>query len=463
MSRLCEWTSSAFLKVMARLMTMATVVMTLALTLTMTMTMMTGTAKAGIIRDTEIEDALLRIIRPMSESAGLNPDMMEVRVVINNQYNAFVMGDNMIYMHSGLITSADSMLEVAGVLAHEIGHIAAGHIPRRGEVIENANMASILSAVAAIALSASGAGDAAFGVLAGGVDRSQRIVLARSRQDEGVADEIAIELMEEHELSLKPMAEAMRKLGAQRVLPQSRQSDYYLTHPGAQERSAVFQDHINNHETEPRDEPQWMKALHQRITTKLLAWTNPPKTTLANNFGDYSPAATYQRAIALYRLSDVDSAENEMRILLDEVPNDPYYHEFLGDVLMAKGEAAAAVDAYKTAISLMETGLNKGQIFLSMGRALMIKGDDASLNEAIVILEQAVQDEPEWAFVKHQLGIAYGKVGRLADADLILAEEALLVGNTELATRLAKRVSTHDDASAIHKRLAADILLQSGS
>ena len=310
---------------------------------------------------------------------------------------------------------------------------------------------------------ASGAGDAAFGVLAGGVDRSQRIVMARSRQDEGVADEIAIELMEAQNLSVKPLADAMRKIGAQRTLPQSRQSDYYLTHPSAKDRSAVFQDHVNTNEPENLEEPQWMKDLHRRITVKLQAWTLPPKTTIANSFGDYSPEATYQRAIALYRLSDVDGAEAEMRILLDEVPNNPYYHEFLGDVLMAKGEAAAAVATYKTAINLMETDLNKGQIFLSMGRALMILGDDASLNEAIVILEKAVRDEPEWAFVKHQLGIAYGKIGRLADADLILAEEALMVGNTELATRLAKRVSTHEDANAIHKRLAADILLQSES
>lgn len=423
--------------------------------------MLSSVAQASIIRDTEIEDALLRIMRPMAEEAGLNPDQMQVRIVINSQYNAFVMADNMIYMHSGLITSAENMLEVTGVLAHEIGHIAAGHIPRRSEVINNAGMASLLSAVAAIALSASGAGDAAIGVLAGGVDRSNRIVMARSRQDEGVADEIAIDLMQHQNLSVKPMAEAMRKLGAQRVLPQSRQSDYYLTHPSAQERSAVFQDFVNTKEDPNLTEPSWMTALHGRIKTKLLGWTKPPKTIISNSIGDYSDAATYKRAIAYYRLSDIAAAEDEMRILLDSAPNDPYYHEFLGDVLMSKGDAEGAVLSYRLAISLMESDLNKGQIYLSIGRALMIIGDETSLAEAITILENAVQEEPAWAFVKHQLGIAYGKAGRLADADLILAEEALMVGNNELATRLAKRVSTHSDANAIHKRLASDILLQS--
>lgn len=93
-------------------------------------------AQASVIRDTEIEHGLLQIITPMAAEAGLNPDAMEIRVVINPAYNAFVAGDNMIYIHSGLIIDADNMLEVAGVLAHEIGHIASGHIPRRNEVVE---------------------------------------------------------------------------------------------------------------------------------------------------------------------------------------------------------------------------------------------------------------------------------------------------------------------------------------
>ncbi|MGU9961461.1 MAG: M48 family metalloprotease [Candidatus Puniceispirillales bacterium WSBS_2018_MAG_OTU23] len=426
------------------------------------LTMLIASASnAAIIRDTEIEDALLRVIRPMAANAGLNPDLMQIRVIINPQYNAFVAQDNMIYMNSGLITSSANMLEIAGVLAHEIGHISAGHIPRRGEVVQNASVASLLSAVAAIALSASGASGAAFGVLAGGLDRSKQILLARSRQDEGVADETAISLMSAQNFSLKPMAEAMRKIGAERILPETRQSDYYLTHPAAKDRSAVFQDFVNRFEDDTFIEPQWMTDLHRRINTKLLGWTTPPRTILSNTLGEDDQGAIYKRAIAFFRLSDVIAAEDELRLLLEKSPNDAYYHEFLGDVLMAKGDAAAAVLSYQTAIGLMDNDLNKGQIYLSIGRALMIIGDDASLARAITILKKAAADEPEWAFAKNQLGIAYGKAGHFADADLILAEEALLQGNSRLATRLAKRVTSHTNATAIHKRLAADILLQS--
>ena len=417
-------------------------------------------AHAGVIRDTEIEDTLLEIMRPMAAEAGLNPDKMKVRVVINSAYNAFVAADNMVYVHSGLIIDADSVLEVAGVLAHEIGHIASGHIPRRNEIMQSAGMNSLLSAVAAIALSASGNPDAAVGVLAGGTDQSRRMILAQSRQDEGVADEWAIKLMESQNLSLQPMADAMRKIGAQRSLPQSRQSDYYLTHPGAQDRSAVFQDHVNQHEHGELLTPGWMVLAHQRIKTKLEGWTLPPKTILSNSFGDYSEEATYQRGIAYYRLSDYNAAIDEMTQLTNDYPQDAYYWEFLGDVHRSNGDADAAINAYQKAIDLIGSDLNLGQINLSLGRALMMKNDDAAWAEAVKVLEQAHQDESDWAFVKRQLGIAYGKSGQYAAADLILAEEALISGNNELAAQLAKRVSNHQDVTPIQKQLAADILNQ---
>ena len=423
-------------------------------------TMMTATAHAGVIRDTEIEDTLLEIMRPMAVEAGLNPDKMKVRVVINNAYNAFVASDNMIYVHSGLIIEAESVLEVAGVLAHEIGHIASGHIPRRNEIMQSAGINSLLSAVAAIALSASGNPDAAVGVIAGGNDRSRRMILAQSRQDEGVADEWAIKLMESQNLSLQPMADAMRKIGAQRSLPESRQSDYYLTHPGAQDRSAVFQDHVNQHEHGEILTPGWMVLAHQRIKTKLEGWTLPPKTILVNAIGDYSEEATYQRGIAYYRLSDYAAAIDEMTQLTQDHPQDAYYWEFLGDVHRSNGDAEAAINAYEKSIALIDSDLNLGQINLSLGRALMMKDDQNSWVKAIKVLEQAHQDETDWAFVKRQLGIAYGKSGQFAAADLILSEEALISGNIDLAVQLAKRVSSHQGVTPIQKQLAADIINQ---
>ena len=65
--------------------------------------------KASVIRDTELEAGLLRIARPMAKEAGLNPGKLQIRIVISPQYNAFVMADGIVYVHSGLIMKADNI------------------------------------------------------------------------------------------------------------------------------------------------------------------------------------------------------------------------------------------------------------------------------------------------------------------------------------------------------------------
>ncbi|NBR39088.1 MAG: hypothetical protein EBT93_06665 [Alphaproteobacteria bacterium] len=90
----------------------------------------------------------------------------------------------------------------------------------------------------------------------------------------------------------------------------------------------------------------------------------------------------------------------------------------------------------------------------------MTIGDQDSLNRAITFLEEANRLEPEWAFVKHQLGITYGRAGRLTDADLILAERALMIGNTALAKQLAQRARNRKDANSIQRQLALDLIIE---
>jgi Zn-dependent protease with chaperone function len=94
-----------------------------------------STSSAYLIRDTELEAAMEEIISPLSVAAGFAPDGIKVRVVIAPEYNAFVAGGRTVYINSGLILKSKSADEVIGVLAHELGHIVAGHVPRRGEAL----------------------------------------------------------------------------------------------------------------------------------------------------------------------------------------------------------------------------------------------------------------------------------------------------------------------------------------
>ena len=152
-------------------------------------------ASASILRDTELERGLGEIIHDMAEKAGF-PQSVKVRIVNDPTYNAFVVGGRTVYVHTGLLLQARSAEEILGVIAHEIGHLAAGHVPIRSEDIKNAGIANALAAVAAAAVAVSGSNDVAIGVLMGGTDQSRRNYMSASRNDEAAADGWAVKLLD---------------------------------------------------------------------------------------------------------------------------------------------------------------------------------------------------------------------------------------------------------------------------
>ena len=202
-------------------------------------------ACASLIRDTELETGLQKLMAPLVAAAGYSANSIAIRIIIDPSYNAFVAGKQIIYINSGLLLNANSAEEIIGVMAHEIGHLKAGHVPRRDAAIAVANSANALTALAAIAVAAGGGGDAAAGVLIGGQDQVTRKLLQTIRYDEAVADEIGLYLLEKAGITADGLRDMMQRMAAQRALPESRQSRYYQTHPDAAERLRIYQDHVS--------------------------------------------------------------------------------------------------------------------------------------------------------------------------------------------------------------------------
>ncbi len=413
-------------------------------------------AHAGMIRDTEIEAELETMISPIAAAAGYAPYSINVRIVMNDTFNAFVTGTNTIYVHSGLILKAESANELLGVMAHEIAHIKAGHVPRMTEDISQAGTATALAALAAIAVAAGGSGDAAAGVFIGGTDRARRNLLSSIRRNEAVADEIGLKLLDKTKISAVGLRDLMQRLSRQRALPESRQSEYYTTHPGAAQRLLTYQDHVNNSPYSAYEMPKVVTQIFERVQTKLYAWSEQPQRVLEARDSARSPILqTYATAIAAYRRGQLDDALHAIDAALAKQPDDPYFHEFRGDILFSKALPDKSAQSYERAISLRP---DSPQILVNLGRALLATGKDENLPRAIAAMETARDQEPTWSFIRRQLGIAYGKAGRLNEADISLAEEALLTGDPARAVQLAKRTLARGGMTDILESRANDIL-----
>src|SRR5579864_7940670 len=66
-----------------------------------------------------------------------------IKVIDSDEVNAFALPGGFFYVHSGLILRADSEAELAGVMAHEIAHVAARHGTKNATKGEIAQMATI--------------------------------------------------------------------------------------------------------------------------------------------------------------------------------------------------------------------------------------------------------------------------------------------------------------------------------
>ena len=303
------------------------------------------------------------------KAAGFAPNSIDFRIIIDSSYNAFVAGKMAVYLHSGLLLDAKSPEEILGVIAHELGHIRAGHVPRRDEAIRDASNAGTLAALAAIALAAGGApSDAVVGVAIGGNDRARRSMLQSFRYDEAVADELGLEYLEKAGITSAGLEQMMRRLASQRALPESHQSQYYQTHPDAAQRLAIYQDHAKqtSHRTAPIAEDK--RRLMERLVNKLRAYCEPAQNIIRHSDDPGEASTQYRNAIAHYRRGDLELAYKLMNGLSEAMPDDPFYHEFRGDILLSMAKPDAAAMAYEKALALHP---NSPQIQLNLGRSLI--------------------------------------------------------------------------------------------
>jgi predicted Zn-dependent protease len=142
----------------------------------------------SILRDAETEALFRDMSAPLVTAAGLRPQDARIVLLNDQSINAFVAGGQIVYVHSGLLTKADNVNEVQGVIAHELGHVTGGHIIRLQEGIRQAMGISILSLVLGIAAIAAGAGEAGAAIMGAGQQAAMGQFLAFSRVQESSAD-----------------------------------------------------------------------------------------------------------------------------------------------------------------------------------------------------------------------------------------------------------------------------------
>jgi predicted Zn-dependent protease len=412
-----------------------------------------------IIRDTEIENALKGWLAPLAAAAGMDPDNIRLILVQSPQVNAFVAGGSNMFLYTGLIDKTENPLEIIGVMAHELGHIAGSHLIISRSAMDRASYESILGTVLGVgAAIVTGDGNAAMAGLGLGSSVARSNLLTFSRVQESAADQAALRFLEAAKINPTGLVSFFEKLESEELLPASQQSAYMRTHPLTRDRLDLVAMKVKNMPLSTKDIPKEWTDQHARIKAKLIGFVSPGRVPWAYEDSDGSIPAKYARAIAAYRESRVEDALKIMDDLIAQEPQNPYFQELKGQMLMDFGRVAAAVPYYRRASEQLP---DSGLIRIAYARALMESGQgDSGLKQAVVQLERAIINETRSPSARRMLATAYGRMGQETMAKVELAEEALLQRRLDNAESLAEGVlksSPKDSREAVR---AHDILNQ---
>jgi len=386
----------------------------------------------SVLRDAETEQLLQDMMDPLAEAAGLGEGAVDVVLLHDNSINAFVAGGQRIYVHSGLLNEADDAGEVQGVLAHELGHITGGHINRFSEGMGNATRITVLSALLAAAAAFAGGGEAAMGVLAAGQQAAMGSFLAFSRTQEASADAAGAQFLSDAGISGRgslTFFERLQNYEFRRGISQADEREYGRTHPLSGNRLArLREDYVIDPAWDVPTDPD-LQIRFERVKAKLFGFLAPPERTL-QAFPTYltSAPARYARAYAYHKEALVEESLAETDALIAMEPDNPYFHELRGQVLMESGRVDEALPDLRAATRL--TGANP-LIASLLGHALIATEDPANLDEAEAVLRAAVGRDRENPFAWYQLGVVYGQRGDWPRARLASAEQQIMSGNPQ--------------------------------
>ncbi len=406
-----------------------------------------GSQSVRVIRDTEIENLLRDYARPILKVAGLAKHNVKVVIINDRSFNAFVMDGRHIFINAGALFDTKTPNEVIGVLAHETGHLADGHLMRLRERLARAQTLSIIGMIAGIGAAVAGAragvsGSGNIGAAAILAPQSaiQNSLLAYARTQEDQADHAAVKFLNATHQSAKGMVDLFKRLGNEMLFASRSIDPYMQNHPMPADRVAAL-------ETMAKASPYWnekdppaLQLRHDLMRAKLSGFLEQPGTVLRRYPpSDHSLPARYARAISTYRNGGLRRAIGMIDDLIRSEPNNPYFQELKGQALLEGGYPAEAIAPLQRAVALSH---HAPLISIMLGQAMIATNQKKYAPEAVRLLQVAVQREPEMPGAYEQLAMAYGREGDLAHADLASAHAAFSRGDIRTARLLATRAKT---------------------
>ena len=390
---------------------------------------------ATLINDTETERLLYELVRPLADAADITPDRLSVHIINDSDFNAFVRGGEDVFVNTGLLTQIKNPDALQSVIAHELGHTIGGHMAQLSSRMDAEMKRTMLIQALGIGLMVAGGNPSlGAGVLAGAGGVATSSMMAFSRDEERIADNLGIDLMIKSNLNPNGFITVFEQMDEITGAMESRINPNRINHPLTRERLKNATEYIAKHA--PNYTPKSTTARDARyelVRAKLIGYLDTfENVKIKYPSTDKSDPAIYARAIANMRGGNLAGAGVGTRTLISRHPDNPYFYELLGDIEYQFGHYDTSIDAYEKSLSLAD---DAPQIQTALALVLTERRRPDDLPRAIELCKRALLAEPA--------PLTYWTLARAYDendgrADWAMAEYYQMMGKTKDAHRYAK-------------------------
>ncbi len=302
-------------------------------------------------------------------------------VIDDDIFNAFASPGANIFFYRGLITSLDSIDELAGIVAHEIAHAASRHVSESIDRSKYINLGTLAGILAGAIIGTQSDGETGSAVIQGSMALSHTAMLAFTRENETEADEKGIMFLNQSCFSPEGLLSGLMKIRAADFRGVEAIPEYVKTHPGTGNRIAHAETILSTYEAPPNK-----NSCHINFQFEMVKY----------------------RLLGLY--SDIDDAFNLISAQLKANPSNPAMHFGLALIYDRKFMHDKALHHLKKALSI---NIFDPIILYEMGRIYIENRDH---EKAVNVLKGVESDPIMGIMAKYQLGIAYLEMGNLVRA-----------------------------------------------
>jgi len=314
------------------------------------------------------------------ERLGEQPFEYRFRVIANPELNAFAVPGGYVYFHSGTLLTAGGVEELAGVMAHELGHVKGDHEAR---MAQEAAIPSLLASLAGIAAAAA-THNAAPIIAAAGANVALQLQYTRKYEDE--ADRLATVFVTRAGYSPEGLVRFFERIQLEEHKspdPKTSIPPYLYSHPDVDQRIEVVKGLARNlHPVAKRpDLDERFREMQGR-----LAWCIANERPSWSATEDFDRTASDPLLAAAAEARDAGRSDEALAALdraAQAVPDDPRVPFARGEIFEARGELEPAIAAFHRAVVLDP---NQAAVLFALGRVYKAAGNR---HKSVFFFEQA--------------------------------------------------------------------------